>query len=518
MIGVATFTNLIAIVTMVTLFTGCISEYSGNKGRPSKNSSAMSDDDTLEPTAIPDPTAIPRPDQQVFLNSEFCACYQGVPALFSSNVTCPGFCGGQTDEQTNLYINTTLGAQIEANDMFGDLNNWCTVVLDEENGTAPGCVLRAIFGTEEHALQLKYNPIPSSNLIVADLTTLDPGKPYIVYLEELSSGARSDAIHVNIKDSTAIPDPSTGPLSIDPVHMYTCIERGVSQTVYFNESFKTHFTYIDRNKPPTLMPGNTYIFCHDIQAYGNDDSPDYPRLELVESFFNVWSQQDLRMYDLDADGQPDINKLLADRYTAEGISGAPTNLFMKWEWFLYPQNGLQLDGSTPVSSAPNYWSKLGFIMSPWIDTNTAKAYCPTETHYNGTNPVFSILKEYVGTPTEGIYLAVKEPDSYNSVDEDGNTIVTAAPEDFLLVREGLVTKIWFYTENGIRITPDESTRYTKTLMFHWPYDINNPLIKQASQRTYTIKHLQDLNVATQNEIPTTYIPGDKRLGCIPAIL
>lgn len=499
------------MLLMVLLLVSCMGEYAGNKGRPI-------DDDSASTVAEPVPTntaevEISRPNQQVFLERNFCACQSGKAVLFSSDSNCVSFCSGRGDEQPTIYINTTLGAEIEANTLFGTLNNWCTVALPENETLGnPQCVLRAVYGTEVQDITI--NPIPSSNLITANITALNPGRPYVVSLVETSSGSHSDYIHVNVLQNAEDPVNSAGPLAIDPVHLYTCVERDASNTVYYNQSFKTHFNYISSNMPPSLMPGNKYVFCHDIQTYGEDDNPDYPRLELREGFFNVWSQQDLRMYDLDNNKQPDINKILADRFVAEGISGAPTELFVKWEWFLYPENGLQLENDGPIAGAPNYWSKLGFIMSPWIDSVTGDPYCPTTEHYNSNNRMFNIIGEYVGTSTEGIYLAIKEPESY--VAADGS--IQAAPDDFLLIREGILKQIWFYISNGMRITPDASAIKNRTLKFHWPYDLDHPLIKQSNQRTYTVVHPNNLNMDSQNEIPTSYIPNDKRFGCIPAIL
>jgi hypothetical protein len=145
------------------------------------------------------------------------------------------------------------------------------------------------------------------------------------------------------------------------------------------------------------------------------------------------------------------------------------------------------------------------------DANTGLAYCPTQTQYNSNEPLFKILKIYIGVDTEGIYLALRDPESYK--DQSGTLI--KAPDSYILLRESLLKKIWFYFENGRHYTPTESIAGDKTLMFYWPPDITYPYIKKPGQRIYTVKHLSELNSTGTGPRPE-YVPSDRRIGCIPA--
>ncbi len=54
--------------------------------------------------------------------------------------------------------------------------------------------------------------------------------------------------------------------------------------------------------------------------------------------------------------------------------------------------------------------------------------------------------EHASDGEEGLYMAEKEP--VQLTDEDGT--VVQAPLDVLLIREGLLNKIWFYFQNWFR--------------------------------------------------------------------
>ena len=154
-------------------------------------------------------------------------------------------------------------------------------------------------------------------------------------------------------------------------------------------------------------------------------------------------------------------------------------------------------------------------MVPWINPVTGRGFCPKQADYNGTDPVFKILKDMVGVDTEGIYAAIKQPELLTL----GNGTSVQAPDAFLFIRENLLKKIWFYTENNQILIPNDITAGQKTIHFYWPADIQDPYTKKDYQRIFTIRSASDLANGNANslDIPSTVTPSDKRLGCIPAL-
>jgi hypothetical protein len=271
-----------------------------------------------------------------------------------------------------------------------------------------------------------------------------------------------------------------------------------------------------------VVPDHPTTFCHDIQQYGLSDNPLYPRLKLRPSVFYLWAQDDLRFYDQDADGVADINDILVQRFNEEGVVGN-TQTFAKLEWFFYPQGALSTgtddttntDNDQLDNSAPPTLSKLGFFMSPFVQGNSNKGMCPSQSDFNGSNPLFGILGDYIGGDTEGIYLAVRESLSYSYVDANGATQTATAPDDFIIIREGQLKQVWFYTDsNGLHITPNEDNIGNHTIRFYYPLDTTNPYVKKSYQHVYTVTHPNIYN-GDPNAIPTSIVPNDKRFGCIP---
>ena len=221
---------------------------------------------------------------------------------------------------------------------------------------------------------------------------------------------------------------------------------------------------------------------------------------MAKAFFS-----DTRFADVNPqDGSSDINQTIIDRLQTEFNISFTTQVFNPF----------------PVTTRPNVGNSQtqaqvagGFFMVPWINPTTGRGFCPKQAEYNGTNPVFKVIKDYVGVDTEGIYAAVKQPELL--VLPDGTT--TEAPQSFMFIRENLLKQIWFYTENNQTLIPNEVTAGQKTIHYYWPPDTQDPYSKKDYQRIFTVRSANDLNTSSAITIPTTIAPSDKRLGCIPAL-
>ena len=513
------FNQLIILICSIVL-GACVESYSGNSGR---SEVAASNQDTTagataEPTPTPTPTVEQRPSGAVFFDRNFCACFQQKPVILSD---CQAYCADRNDLTPTGYFNFTLGAEVTENANLGDLNNWCTATLASTTSST-GCYLEAKFGAETQRIT---GLTISGNTIQANLQILDDDKTYIMTLVEQSSGARSDSVHLRKIDPEETSSNTDGVLKIIGANQYNCFFRSGlqdSNNLFYDYNISKTYYYVDNNLPPNVVPGHPSIVCHDNQLFGNDDNPLYPRLNLQESVFYLWDQNQVKFYDLNNNSSLDINEELTQRFTEAGVVGN-TQTFAKLEWFFYPQGALSTgtddntstDNSQLNNSAPPTLAKLGFFMSPFVEGNNNTGLCPKQSDFNGTSPLFNILKDYIGGDTEGIYLAVREPLSYSYTDANGIVQTVSSPDDFLIIREGLLKQIWFYTNpQGLHIVPDENSVANNTIRFYYPPDTSSPFVKKSYQRVFTVTHPNIYN-GDPNAIPTSIIPSDKRFGCIP---
>jgi hypothetical protein len=215
----------------------------------------------------------------------------------------------------------------------------------------------------------------------------------------------------------------------------------------------------------------------------------------------LWDLSDIRFADQNSDSRSDINDTIQKKLLDDYGINKTINIFGLLTWPNMPN----IDGNTP---------NLGYYMVPWIDPVSGRAFCPNQENYNSSDKLFNILKEVVGVSTEGMYMAVKEPELLTN---DGNETVLA-PTDIMIIRENLLKKIWFYYEDNQHLVPDEITATQKTIHFYWPADVGSPYIQKSTQKIYTIRRPSELDVgAGQTGIPTTVAPADKRFGCMPAL-
>jgi hypothetical protein len=161
---------------------------------------------------------------------------------------------------------------------------------------------------------------------------------------------------------------------------------------------------------------------------------------------------------------------------------------------------------------------MGFFMQPWVNSQTGTGFCPGQIHYNGSDPVFRVMKEHIGVDTEGIFLAERE--ALVIANPDGTK--ATAPPDVMIIRENLLKKIWFYFENGRHFVPDDFSAANKTIMYYWPPDIQNPYTRKSTQYIYTVRSPENIgqaaNTGGSGSGPSQSVkPPDKRFGCVPSL-
>ena len=103
-------------------------------------------------------------------------------------------------------------------------------------------------------------------------------------------------------------------------------------------------------------------------------------------------------------------------------------------------------------------------MQPFVNSRTNQSFCPDEDDYASNDPLFRVLSEVVGVPTEGIFMSEKDQESL--FDCEGNFV---SNPDLLLIRETDLKKVWFFFEGGKEVEPDEITATTKTIQFYFPF-------------------------------------------------
>lgn len=469
---------------------------------------------TPTPTATPGPV-IERPSGAIFINPGACSCLSGVRDSLGN---CDSFCSNKTSNVPTLFGSVSLGIAVESDSLLGNLHNWCTVEIPgdvDANGnqrTNPGCVLQASDGLT--TINLPMVTSPGSNSFTAELNLLNINTPYVLKIVESGSGgnAESDSTQLRRLDPPDTTDSQNlGPLRVMPVHRYTCLTRsGGSDGTgdIFENAIRLYFYYEDANDPQPLTPGDNFIFCHDINEFGNNDSPLFPRLEVEEQSFYVWNQTDPRFFDTITDqgtsgnnGVIDINDIIKNRLEEEFnvTSGGAVTVFTEFPW-----------PNSPDTTADNT-PRVGFVMIPFVDNNTGRGFCPTQIDYNGNRPIFKLLKELVGVDTEAIYFAEKEPEVFT--DSDGNTqTVSTLP---IIIRESLLRQIAFFTEGGNVIAADDSTFNSKTIKFFFPADTTSPFIQKPYQKIYTVRSADNLGGNNTPTIPTSIRPPDKRFACVP---
>ncbi len=452
-----------------------------------------------------DGSGILRPDGEVFISGDICACKDGLPASING---CETTCAAKTaTTNITLFGKVTLGPSILLNEELGNLSNWCNAEITGSDFTGPGCKLE--FTDGDNTDYAEINIPANSNTFTVDLSTtsMQQDRTYIIRIVETESGSAvsSDTKQIRLKQYEEEDTTPSGPLNVSPVSQYSCILRQISTAPNGDISYvtiaKQHYYFASGNTPPSLPDDTPRYVCHDVQTYGEDDSILYPRLELTQPFV-MWTQDDTRFNDGDSDGVMDVNERMTEDYKI--ATGKENDASVNLELFsVFPWNSIpQIDGWKDSTQA-----NIGIIMIPFVNSQNL-AECPKQADYIGDNPLYNVIGDYVGVDTEGLYMAESEP--YQ--DSQGNTII-----DIIMIKESDLKQTWFYFENGKFLVPDTTTSRTKTIHFFYPLDKSAPYIQKASQVLYTVRYPDQIGRdGVSTGLVTGNRPPDNRFACIPA--
>jgi hypothetical protein len=478
---------------------------------------------TDEPEPEPEPEEVVRPTGVIFFKNDFCACNNQKSVIISGS-TCANFCATKaTGGLDNLYFNFTVGDEIISQG-FGDVSGWCKAILPD--GKNPQCVLEA--RSEAGAEAPITFPITSGNSFTANISTLAKDKTYIITLTELTSGAKSNSIQLR-KLSDGPGNTQLGPLVVQPVTQYTCINRRILEDTNNGDTFyeyavRLHFYFIEKFRPERVPSGISDVFCHDVNLHPGPDKNTYPRLEETPGAYALWSSDDIRFFDLDvpASGQRDVNELIAKKAKDYGTTLTATpNLFFE----LTMSSGPTINQVGNVASSG---AALGFYMSYLNDTAAGNvAYCPKQAHYNAGDNTIRAIGDVIQADTEGIYLAKRETETFTN--SSGET--ECLPMDIIVTRETDMKRVWFFLHPTTRVPTQPvsaSSLRNNTIKFYYPYDFTTPYVKKSYQKEYTVILPNQVSQGTCSDssgggtptpaaggIPTTYTPHDRRFGCIP---
>ncbi len=442
------------------------------------------------------PEEIKRPDGEVFVKRDFCACKSGLPDVVND---CVNFCQSRntTSNESRLYGSVNVGPNIELNPQLGNLHGWCTNELEGSDQVSPTCLLE-VWSDNGDESTLIMETFPGTNRFEATITGLSYNRTYIARIVESGSGAASDSFQIRRRRFETDNGPSDMPLKIMPISQYSCLDRTGScgqiedQNEFYLCARRQYFYFSSNSEPPAMPPGDNFVVCHDL-ARGKNDNELFPRFELRPQHLAMWDVTDIRFVDQNNDGQPDINQIIKDRL-AEDYNEIRDNVRV-FDLFTWPNR--------PGSGSVN----VGFYMQPWLDQRTGRAFCPGLDEYNGNENIFRVLGDLIGIETEGLFLAVQEAESS---EQDGPTV--------LFIRESQLKEIWFYYRDGQHYRPDEVTAGQRTIRFYWPPPGpgGDPYIRQAHQRLFTIRSPEELS-GPASGLQTSIRPPDKRFGCIPRV-
>ena len=444
-----------------------------------------------------------RPENQIFINQNYCACRGGQPVNVSTN--CTNTCSGQasTDQTVLLFLDVSVGAALQ-NSQFVNLQGWCTqLLLDPSSGNPvevdanPDCEL--VFTNKETNVS-SIVPIDSTlnlsgnSLFRVPLSTLTENTNYFFTIRDTVSQIESDAKDLTIR-TESVDTLLDIPLTIEPIAQYACLNKVLStdnnsSDVFSEAAEKVHFYYDAENRPdPEISTTNDNINCHATRGTPTNFTP---LLDNTPGQIQVWRKGDIRFGTFRNDAGvevPDtlnIDMILTGLF--EEISGLSLNttirLFNQFNYF-----------TDPISASEGQQTLMGYIMTTLQDPNTSQWYCPTSEHYYAANadPLMKALREVVVHDTQPIYFAKQQ-------DKDS---------DFIFITREDVKNAWFYlNENNQEVSPTSSNIRGKKIQFYWPISEDTPLVKKSHQVVYTI---QDPSGVTN----PADIPDDKRIGCVP---
>lgn len=433
--------------------------------------------------------ALTRPTEEIFISNQ-CACENGKAISYNQ---CDTYCEAKANTDATLFVDVTLGTKIALNPVFKDLYGWCSAQLEDG---PPKCTLQ-YYVEESDPKYLDINTLSSGETTFSvNLYSIRSitNKIITARLYESTSKTFSKSFKFSLTPSSST-DVVGGALGRSIVSEYVCVNRAGtvaenSNDIYFSNYTKFHF-YFDQASSGLLplSAGSKYLFCHDINEYANDGEG-IPRLQLKANAFSLWSKTDARFYP-DTTGTDTSGEMLIHHYIAQKLGKVTlgTKYFQPFSWAMMPKQSSTI---------------LGFFMTPF--TKNGVAFCPTESDFKYGSATFKAMSEFVGGGTEGIYIGLRQNlpllNSDGSYQYNADSTVKTAPNDFILVNESVLKKIWFYynASQQLVIPKTESETKNKQMVFYWPViSGGNPYVKQdAQQLTYYVKSPSELNQILQS--------------------
>jgi hypothetical protein len=509
--------HLIFIILASTLFISC--EENIPRNRPTFTDADLSAvDTTTEPEEKVVENDFSRPSGAIVIQTNHCACSEGKQISIGNCVSICSEKSSSSDSNKKLFFDIELTTAITGNTDFGDIAGFCGTSMEGQSAV-PSCNVE--FKDEKGNIKV-INLVPSAGQtsFIIDVVDLAQDQTYRFSIVENTSGARSTTAQLRLS-SDVITDTIGGPLALMPVNQYSCLFRvgeidSNSGALIIADVNRFHFYFIPETRPEPLKQSSlASVNCHDLEIYGNTPI-NSPLLEETTGSFTVWNKMDPRFFDLDGDGAMQIHNLIEQNMALQGQAlASPLNLFFELSW----PSGINDGDSNPSgeqdssdsSSAEVVNTSMGYYMTPFLDDQTFKAYCPKQAHYYSSSVLFKAMRDVVGVDTEGLYAAKQD-----------NVC------DFILIKESRLKKIWFYKEGGLHIEPTNDTVSGKQVQFYWPADESSPFIKKSHQRVYTLKASTEISCSSvpvpetsgqgSNGVRSNFPPHDKRIGCVPVLL
>lgn len=467
-----------------------------------------------------------RPTNDVYISNDYCSCLNGKADILNN---CDAYCASiPLSTAPIIHVNTTIGTNISTNTKLGNLYNWCNVQLAQDT-TAPQCFLSAWDGVntiDNIPVTLNRN----TNSFTADITGLGFNTTYIAKIYEGKTGGNASSNEFQIRRVRAPSSTTTiqGALKIAPISQYTCLTYGgVTDSAgnIIRTNFSRNFYYYPANEAPAPIPpvggtNQSQVVCHDESLYGPVDSVMYPRLELIPNAFTLWDKSDPRFATSAVNAAMPIVTILQDRLLNEynNTTVLPGNLFNSLTSSMRPNVTAGSNATTTNPTTPNISNLQGYFLIARNDPTTGRTLCPYSTYFNGTDPLYRLLKDYMGD-TEAFYQAEKEPETILTGTNQYTTVYGT-----MLVTETTLKYYGFYIENGMKIRatttplalPTPDTFHTKTIYYYWPVNTTMDPLEQGDRKLYTVKYADQINGSTSTSMSTS--PDrttDKRWGCIP---
>lgn len=514
------------LLLVASLTSGCLD--SGRGGYPTVKSLTSTDGGDGDGTTDPEVPVTPTRPTDAITIENYCACQNGKAVVINN---CEAQCADEdVSNSVILYVKTLLGAKIKEDSLLKNLYNWCNVAYGAS--TSPRCYLRVYNETTFSSKDLAVTSVNGqTNSFTVNLTgQMTFGKRYLAELVEASSGAKSARFNIKLED-TEDDDTTIRPLAIEHISMYNCVSRAaqiINNQANITAAVKLSYFFAPSDRPDPIPSSDKYTLCHDPYAAGQGtvDKSTYRRLFERPGSFALWGRKDgLFAADDTQTNVSTINVMIKEQAAKVGVTLSDSNysIFGPFRWPIRPAISTSstsgAESSSSVSSSSNMSSGessslpiIGYYMQPWVDTND-QPYCPTNYHFK-TDKLMGVIGQYIGD-TEAVFMARRE---------DRTIVVNGkeqkAPADIILIREGILNKIWFYHDYDTNqdIPADYASAKSQTILFYWPPQYTSPLQKNANSSLYTVRFPTDIGESTSSTLGLPVkTPSDKRFGCIPKL-